>query len=197
MPSNNVSYIRDFVRKYDKYFHDAFQVVIERQMRCNMRIVESVIHALFFERTIVVSARSVKLHYDLSTKNYRMNKQKAVEWAVEFVARNPQAFAENLLTRSFEVAKKQDEDAKRSSKAPKPADERELIEKTGMGWVEQVILCAAMALGIVLSAQELGHEGDALDSAKFKQMIKAARPWYDPPVSDFKALQLRMRKLVR
>ena len=109
VPSNNVSYIRDFVRKYDKYFHDAFQVVIERQMRCNMRIVESVIHALFFERTVIVSARSVKLHYDLSTKNYRMNKQKAVEWAVEFVARNPQAFAENLLTRSFEVAKKQDD----------------------------------------------------------------------------------------
>ena len=25
VPSNNVSYIRDFVRKYDKYFHDAFQ----------------------------------------------------------------------------------------------------------------------------------------------------------------------------
>ena len=44
-----------------------------------------------------------------------------------------------------------------------------------------MILRAAMAMGIVLSreqAQELGHEGDALDSAKFKQMIKASRPWY-------------------
>ena len=68
-----------------------------------------------------------------------------------------------------------------SSKAPKSTEERELVEKTGMGWVEQVILRAAMAMGIVLSreqAQELGHEGDALDSAKFKQMIKASRPWY-------------------
>ena len=44
-----------------------------------------------------------------------------------------------------------------------------------------MILRAAIAMGIVLSreqAQELGHEGDALDSAKFKQMIKASRPWY-------------------
>ena len=73
------------------------------------------------------------------------------------------------------------EEARRGRKAPKQADERELVEKTGMGWVEQVILRAAMAMGIVLSreqAQELGHEGDALDSAKFKQMIKASRPWY-------------------
>ena len=54
-------------------------------------------------------------------------------------------------------------------------------EKTEMGWVEQVVLRAAMTMSIVLSreqAQELGHEGDALDSAKCKQMIKASRPWY-------------------
>ena len=33
VPSNNVKYIRDFVRKYERYFNDVFQVVIERQMR--------------------------------------------------------------------------------------------------------------------------------------------------------------------
>ena len=38
-----------------------------------------------------------------------------------------------------------------------------------------------MALGVVLSREQvhyLGHEGNALDSAKFKQMIKSTRPWY-------------------
>ena len=109
VPSNNVKYIRDFVRKYERYFADVFQVVIERQMRCNMRIVESVLHALYYETCIIVSARSVKLHYDLSTKNYRMNKQKAVEWAQQFVARNPQAFENGLVQRSFTGAKKQDD----------------------------------------------------------------------------------------
>ena len=95
--------------RYERYFDDAFQVVIERQMRCNMRIVESVIHALYYERCVIVSARSVKLHYDLSTKNYRMNKQKAVEWAKEFVTRNSQAFVDGLVSRSFASAKKQDD----------------------------------------------------------------------------------------
>ena len=83
------------------------------------------------------------------------------------------------------------EEARRSSKAPKLADERELVEKTGMGWVEQVILRAAMAMGIVLSreqAQELGHEGDALDSAKFKQNDDQG---IEAMVHDFRAKQRR------
>ena len=43
------------------------------------------------------------------------------------------------------------DDAKQSSKVPKPSDKRDLVEKTGMGWVEQVVLRGAMAMGIVLS----------------------------------------------
>ena len=71
------------------------------------------------------------------------------------------------------------DDEKRSSKTPRPAEERALVETTGMGWVEQAALRGAMALGIVLSRDqiyELGHGGDALDSAKFKQLIKSSRP---------------------
>ena len=67
------------------------------------------------------------------------------------------------------------DDEKKPSKTPRPAEERALVETTGMGWVEQAALRGAMALGIVLSRDqiyELGHEGDALDSAKFKQLIK-------------------------
>ena len=50
-----------------------------------------------------------------------------------------------------------------------------------MSWVEQAALRGAMAMGISLSREqiyEMGHEGDALDSAKFKQLIKSSRPWY-------------------
>ena len=43
------------------------------------------------------------------------------------------------------------DDAKKSSKVPRPSDERDLVEKTGMGWVEQVVLRGAIAMGIVLS----------------------------------------------
>ena len=109
IPAHNVQYVRDFVRKYEHFFENAFQVVIERQIRCNMRIVESVIQALFFERCVIISARSVKVHYDLSTKNYRANKQKAVAWASQFVAQNPQAFKDGVVAGSFRGATKQDD----------------------------------------------------------------------------------------
>ena len=48
------------------------------------------------------------------------------------------------------------DDAKKSSKVPRPAEERELVESTGMGWVEQVVLRgAAMAMGVVLSREQI------------------------------------------
>ena len=101
IPAYNVQYVRDFVRKYDHYFENSFQVVIERQIRANMRIIEAILQTLFYDRCIVISARSVKVHYDLSTKNYRANKQKAVTWAKQFVSNNPTVFVDGLVDASF------------------------------------------------------------------------------------------------
>ena len=42
-----------------------------------MRIVEAIIQAMYYEICIVINARSIKAHYGLGTKNYRMNKQRA------------------------------------------------------------------------------------------------------------------------
>lgn len=95
LPANNVQYVRDFVANHHKYFMNAFMVLVERQIRCNMRIIEAVVQTMFFERCLIISARSVKMHYGLSTKNYKANKQKAVEWAKEFISASPQAFANN------------------------------------------------------------------------------------------------------
>ena len=108
IPANNVQYVRDFIDRFSRYFDNAFQIVIERQMRCNMRIVEAVIQALYYERCVVISARSVKMHYDLSTRNYRNNKQKAVLWAKAFVRANEAAF-EPGATVHFSNASKQDD----------------------------------------------------------------------------------------
>ena len=108
IPAHNVQYVRDFVRKYEQYFQNAFQVIIERQMRCNMRIIEALIQSMHFDRCIVISARSVKAHYDLSTRNYRANKQKAVQWASNFVSQNPQVFLDDIRA-SYRAAKKQDD----------------------------------------------------------------------------------------
>jgi len=75
-------------------------------MRCNMRIIEAVFEALF-DNCIIISARSVKAHYNLSTKNYRANKQKAIEWATRFVENNEVVFKVDVG--QFTKLKKQDD----------------------------------------------------------------------------------------
>ena len=49
IPANNVQYVRDFVAKHREYLDDAFVIIIERQIRCNMRIVEAVIQSMFYD----------------------------------------------------------------------------------------------------------------------------------------------------
>ena len=108
IPMENVSYVRSFLARFKTYFTDAKVVLVERQMRVNMRIIESVIQALYYEKCVVVSPRLIKMHYDLSTKSYKGNKDKAVEWAVEFALSNPQAFAAGV-TNEFSLSKKKDD----------------------------------------------------------------------------------------
>jgi hypothetical protein len=108
IPGENVAYVRNFLARFKTYFADAKVVLIERQMRVNMRIIESVIQALYYEICIVVSPRLIKMHYDLSTKTYKGNTAKAVEWATEFALNNPQAFATGI-TNEFSLSKKKDD----------------------------------------------------------------------------------------
>lgn len=108
IPSNNVLYVHNFIEKHSEYFDNAWCVVVERQMRCNMRIVEAILHSRFYSKCEVISARSIKMHYDLSTKNYKANKLKAVEWVTEFIRVNPQAFKEGVV-KAFEHKGKRDD----------------------------------------------------------------------------------------
>ena len=97
IPAQNVQYVRSFVQRHHALFANAAVVIVERQMRCNMRIIEAVLQCMFFDRCHVINARCVKMHYGLSTRNYRANKAKAVEWANDFVRENAQAFAPQIL----------------------------------------------------------------------------------------------------
>ena len=108
VPAQNVQYVRDFIHRYEALFANASAIVIERQMRCNMRIIESLLQMLFFDRCHVVHARCVKLHYGLSTKNYRQNKVKAVEWATDFMKHNPLVFGPGTAERFLGGGKQDD-----------------------------------------------------------------------------------------
>lgn len=85
-PSQNVPYILRFVRRWEHLFEGADIVVVERQMRVNMRIIEAVFQALFFDKTRLLSARSVKQRFGLSRRNYRQNKQAAVEYVQQYLS---------------------------------------------------------------------------------------------------------------
>ena len=108
IPALNVQYVHDFVFKHNDLFNKAAVVLVERQMRCNMRIIESVLQSMFYERCVVVSPRCVKAHYGIGTRNYRANKAKAVEWARDFVTANPTHFTDPLGTRFLKCQKQDD-----------------------------------------------------------------------------------------
>ena len=108
LPANNVQYVRDFVTRYQSVFDESCCVLVERQMRCNMRIVEAVLQTLFFDKCLIINARSVKAHYKLGTNNYRMNKQRAVEWVTGFVKNNPDAFTHGVADVFAQKKKKDD-----------------------------------------------------------------------------------------
>ena len=108
MPSKNVDYIRDFIARNEHFFLHCFVVLIERQIRCNMRIVESGLQALFHDRCIIISAKSIKVHFGISLMNYRNNKSRAVEWAAQFITANPYAFSPGVQSVFNDNSKRDD-----------------------------------------------------------------------------------------
>ena len=48
IPMHNVDYVRNFVQRYEHFFHNADKIIIERQIRCNMRIVEAILRQDYY-----------------------------------------------------------------------------------------------------------------------------------------------------
>lgn len=108
IPSQNVRYVREFIARYEHLFAEAMHVVVERQMRCNMRVIEALLQHSFWGKCTVVSPRSVKAHYYLSMNNYRENKQAAVRFVDSFVHNNPGVLGP-LHTDKWRTAAKKDD----------------------------------------------------------------------------------------
>ena len=104
VPGDNVGLVMHFVRENAQWFSQCAKLIIEKQIRCNMRIIEAVFHTLFFDKCVVVHAKNVKMHFNTSMKNYKDNKRRAVE----FVTANLPAFAPEWQL-SFEDNKKKDD----------------------------------------------------------------------------------------
>ena len=107
-PKDTVRYVVEFVARHKQFFDGARTVLIERQMRPAMRIIEAAFETLFYGRAVVLCPRSVKNHWKLCSKNYSENKRKAVAWAGDFVEENIDTFdSEPYLC--WKSAKKRDD----------------------------------------------------------------------------------------
>lgn len=107
-PYQTVTLVKTWLDRHSKYFDNSVKVIVERQMRCNMRIIESLIQFATYSKCEVISARSVKAHYGLSMRNYRLNKQKAIQFVTDYMARHPGAFSPTC-TETFRTSNKKDD----------------------------------------------------------------------------------------
>lgn len=101
VPMNNVDYVLRYIDRHRAHFDRADIVLIERQMRVNMRVIEALFHALCYQRATVLSARTVKARYGLCMRNYRLNKKAVAEYVRAHLPDNWRAW--------YEAQKKRDD----------------------------------------------------------------------------------------
>jgi len=89
-PQDNVKLVMEFRNEFSHLFDAADLVIIERQMRVNMRIIEAVLHALSYKKCKIISARTIKQHFGLCRRDYRQNKQAAVEHVQKLLSACPE-----------------------------------------------------------------------------------------------------------
>ena len=103
-PASNVRLVKAFVDKHAQLFARADHVVVEKQMRANMRIIEALLHLSHYDKCTIVHARTVKAAFGLSRSDYRLNKLAAVE----YVSKRLEALDDPWRAR-FEASRKRDD----------------------------------------------------------------------------------------
>jgi hypothetical protein len=79
-PQYNVQYVHEFLARNAALFALADEIVVEKQMRVNMRIIEAVIHSRYFDKCKVVHPRTIKAAFGLGRGNYALNKRASVDF---------------------------------------------------------------------------------------------------------------------
>jgi hypothetical protein len=105
-PQHNVQYVHEFLARNAALFARADEIVVEKQMRVNMRIIEAVIQSRFFDKCKVVHPRTIKAAFGLGRGNYALNKKASVD----FVRERLESLEQESNWRSFFAnAKKRDD----------------------------------------------------------------------------------------
>jgi hypothetical protein len=103
-PASNVHLVRAFVDKHEELFALADHVVVEKQLRANMRIIEALLHLSYYDKCKIVHARSVKAAFGISRGDYRLNKAAAVTYVSRRLA-----LIDDPWKARFEECRKQDD----------------------------------------------------------------------------------------
>jgi hypothetical protein len=71
--------VKEFVNASKSVFDMADAIAIEIQMIAKMKVIETAFQCFFYEKAHRVSMRSVRCHFDISTKKYSTNKKASIE----------------------------------------------------------------------------------------------------------------------
>lgn len=96
--------VKDFIDASRDVFAMADAVAIEIQMIAKMKVIETAFQCFFYEKAHRVSMRSVRCHFDISTKKYSTNKKASIEIvpSLQISSQNKRWFA------SFDKKKRDD-----------------------------------------------------------------------------------------
>jgi hypothetical protein len=87
--------VASFIQKSKHVFDMADAVCIEMQMIAKMKVIETAFYCFFHEKAHRVSMRSVRCHFEISTKKYKTNKKASIDVvpALPISSQNKQWFA--------------------------------------------------------------------------------------------------------
>lgn len=75
--------VHDFVSASKDVFDAADAVVIEIQMVAKFKVIQTAFQCFFWDKSHLISMRSVRCHFDISTGNYAKNKKASVRKIAE------------------------------------------------------------------------------------------------------------------
>lgn len=75
--------VRDFIDASKDVFNLADAITIEIQMVAKFKVIQTAFQCFFWDKSHLISPRSVRCHFDISTGNYAKNKKASVNKILE------------------------------------------------------------------------------------------------------------------
>jgi len=71
--------VRNFIEKRPDIFENIDQICIEMQMAAKFKVIATAFQCFFWGKSCLISPRSVRCHFKISTGNYKKNKRASID----------------------------------------------------------------------------------------------------------------------